>query len=259
MLTHDDFLALTDFKLLLGRNFIVAARATVAVYRNNGQPVFIGASQPTIDPHQPFFYISFRFVGLLGQLIFFLLGFTGDGVQFALFNFKVLLCRFQRFQRAFVTFRLIFDFKLKFPDFLLAHLDIQPLYFYLFGDGVVLAVIFYLIELAFVFLYRRLRILYHVAAVNNGIFLFIQFTPDFLYTGLQPSDIVFQVAYFHRQFATYLPDFIDFGMDGLQQPKRPQFLFYSLFHLTIIFYWVRVHSCQTDCKGRKFFLNNFQQ
>src|SRR5690606_19666667 len=117
--------------------------------------------------------------------------------------------------------RLVLDFELEFPDFLFAHLDIQTLDFYLFGDGIILAVVLYLVELAFIFLYRRLRILNHVSAIDDGVLQLVQFAPDFLYTRFQPSDIVFQVTYLDRQFTTHLPDFIDLGMDGLQLPKRP--------------------------------------
>src|SRR5690606_34341606 len=76
-------------------------------------------------------------------------------------------------QRTFVQLSLIFNLKFSLTYTFFTYLNFQTLNFYLFRDGVVFAIVFYLIKLSFIFLYSRLSVFNHVFTLNDRIFQII--------------------------------------------------------------------------------------
>src|SRR5882724_3368614 len=121
--------------------------------------------------------------------------------QFVFFILENSFFCTERFLGAFQLLYFFSNFFIRIPDMFFSQLYFQLLHFDLFIDRFKLTAVFYILGLLFILFYQRFRLFHHIFLLVDKLLYAVYFLLNTCLTGIQSLYLIFQVAYFHRQFA----------------------------------------------------------
>ncbi len=220
---------LADFALLLRGDRVEATTTGIPFYGNYGKTVAVTVTDFLVAGEETGFHMLFGFSGHLPEMFFFLLISSDDLFQFAFFSRQnaffsgnILLGFFE--QDGFLR-----NFFVGVLDMFFSQLHFQLLHFNFFVDRFELPIVLYILTLLFVFGNQGFGFLDGFTTLLNEFRHTIDFFLDTGLTGMQTSDLIFQVSYFHRQLPFQDLDLIHFTLDLLECNQGGQFFFYGKF------------------------------
>ena len=196
------------------------------MYINNAQTI-AGTTPDALEAaEQSGFDFHFQLCRLLLQQPFLFARFLHDLIQFIAFLFQGTLSVFKQSAVGIQVLLLLFNLELSLFDFLVTKFNLQGLELDFLGQRVILTVVCNSIQLLVVTFQTCLCLNNVALLLGNRTLVVLDVLFDFLNTGVQTFQLVFQVAHLKRQFAAQCALLVDTGQCRLQLKEILQFFLY---------------------------------
>ena len=214
-------------QLTLWRNLIEASSASITLHIYDAETIAGILADALEAREQTRFNLHFKFLGFFLELFFLLTRFLHDFVELAFLFFQVFLTLVYQHFSVFQIGRTLINANACFPNLLVAEFDFKCLELDFLAQHVIFAVVPNLVELFLITLHSAFGGLNLTFLLYDGSLEFSYFCLNFLNTGVQTCNFIFEVLHFQWQFSAQCTFLINGRESCLQLEQVLQLLLYG--------------------------------